>query len=139
MPYLFTGFIHDYGVALKRLKCFYQDEYYGIAPNLEQRDFNPEPPVFACQFSSVPGCQELLALGNEDGKIVIQDITRPSDRKQIEGTQALIQMHSCKQTPINIHWAFFTCINIGACATNICKCVLVRAVRIEQTILFAKF
>ncbi|KAJ1519739.1 hypothetical protein ONE63_004995 [Megalurothrips usitatus] len=78
----------DHKIALRRLKCHDYDEFRGILPSTEGPDFNPEPPVFACTFSTTPNFQHLLALANEDGKIAIQDTNLRSDHNPFEGHQA---------------------------------------------------
>ncbi|EZA62690.1 protein lethal(2)denticleless isoform X2 [Ooceraea biroi] len=81
--------IRDYDIALYRLKCYNDNVYRGITPNVNVPDFNPDPPVFACRFSSTPGYEEVLALANEDGKIALQD-TRVKGKfdEPLEGSQA---------------------------------------------------
>ncbi|XP_043581570.1 protein lethal(2)denticleless [Bombus pyrosoma] len=81
--------IHDYDVALYRLKCYKDDVYKGITPNTDALDFNPEPPVFACRFCTTKGYEQIIALANEDGKIALQDTDIKSMSNQpLEGTQA---------------------------------------------------
>ncbi|XP_050575282.1 protein lethal(2)denticleless [Bombus affinis] len=81
--------IHDYDVALYRLKCYKDDVYKGITPNTDALDFNPEPPVFACRFCTTKGYEQIIALANEDGKIALQDTDIQSMSNQpLEGTQA---------------------------------------------------
>ncbi|OAD61584.1 Protein lethal(2)denticleless [Eufriesea mexicana] len=81
--------IRDYDVALYRLKCYEDDVYRGITPNINALDFNPEPPVFACRFCTTEGYEQIIALANEDGKIALQDTNIKSMSNQpLEGTQA---------------------------------------------------
>ncbi|KAL0100334.1 hypothetical protein PUN28_019595 [Cardiocondyla obscurior] len=85
----FVGSICDYDIALYRLKCYYNDVYHGISPNLNAADPNPQPPVFACRFCTTPGYKEILALANEDGKIALQNTKiREKSDSPLEGTQA---------------------------------------------------
>ncbi|XP_068973482.1 protein lethal(2)denticleless [Bombus flavifrons] len=81
--------IHDYDVALYRLKCYKDDVYKGITPNTDALDFNPEPPVFACRFCTTKGYEQIIALANEDGKIALQDTNiKNMSNQPLEGTQA---------------------------------------------------
>lgn len=74
-----------------RLKCYHNDLYHGITPNVNAPDYNPEPPVFACRFCTTPGYEEVLALANEDGKIALQDIKLKENSNQpLEGTQVAV-------------------------------------------------
>ncbi|CAL1682833.1 unnamed protein product [Lasius platythorax] len=83
------GLIYDYDIALYRLKCYCDDVYRGITPNINAPDYNPEPPVFACRFCTTPGYEEVLALANEDGKIALQDTKiKEKSNQPLEGTQA---------------------------------------------------
>ncbi|XP_050464252.1 LOW QUALITY PROTEIN: protein lethal(2)denticleless [Cataglyphis hispanica] len=83
------GLIYDYDIALCRLKCYNDDIYRGITPNVNAPDFNPEPPVFACRFCTTPGYEEVLALANEDGKVALQDTKiKENSNQPLEGTQA---------------------------------------------------
>ncbi|XP_011637057.1 protein lethal(2)denticleless [Pogonomyrmex barbatus] len=83
------GIIHDYDIALHRLKCYYNDVYHGISPNLNTADYNPDPPVFACHFCTTPGYEEILALANEDGKVAFQNTRIKNKYNQpLEGQQA---------------------------------------------------
>ncbi|XP_012060071.1 PREDICTED: protein lethal(2)denticleless, partial [Atta cephalotes] len=83
------GMICDYDIALYRLKCYYDDVYRGITPNVNAVDYNPEPPVFACRFCTTPGYEEILALANEDGKVAFQDTKIKNENNlPLEGTQA---------------------------------------------------
>ncbi|KAL6259452.1 hypothetical protein P5V15_009372 [Pogonomyrmex californicus] len=83
------GIIHDYDIALHRLKCYYNDVYHGISPNLNTADYNPDPPVFACHFCTTPGYEEILALANEDGKVAFQNTRIKNEYNQpLEGQQA---------------------------------------------------
>ncbi|XP_025265916.1 protein lethal(2)denticleless isoform X1 [Camponotus floridanus] len=85
------GSMHDYDIALYRLKCYHNDVYRGITPNVNAPDYNPEPPVFACRFCTTPGYEQVLALANEDGKIALQDIkinNKEYVNQPLEGTQA---------------------------------------------------
>lgn len=87
----FTESIHDYDIALYRLKCYHDDVYHGITPNINARDFNPEPPVFACRFCTTPGYEEILALANEDGSIALQDTkVKKGFNEPLEGIQVAI-------------------------------------------------
>lgn len=64
--------------------------YKGIAPNTNAPDFNPEPPVFTCRFSSTAGYEQVIALANEDGKIALQDTTRRQNLDApLDGTQVI--------------------------------------------------
>ncbi|XP_046416465.1 protein lethal(2)denticleless isoform X1 [Neodiprion virginianus] len=83
------GALSDYDIALRRLKCYHNDVYCGISPSLETPDFNPEPPVFACKFSTTRNNEHVLALANEDGKIALQNTTITGNfHERLEGTQA---------------------------------------------------
>ncbi|KYQ59902.1 Protein lethal(2)denticleless [Trachymyrmex zeteki] len=85
----YSGIICDYDIALHRLKCYYDDVYRGITPNVNAADYNPEPPVFACRFCTTPGYEEILALANEDGKVAFQDTKIKNENNlPLEGTQA---------------------------------------------------
>lgn len=87
---IFSALIRDYDVALYRLKCYEDDVYCGITPNVNALDFNPEPPVFACRFCTTEGYEQIIALANEDGKIALQDTNIKSMSNQpLEGTQVL--------------------------------------------------
>lgn len=90
MKFPFSEFIHDYDVALYRLKCYHNDIYRGISPSTNGPDYNPEPPVFACRFCTKKSNEQILALANEDGKIALQDISiKGNNDKPLEGTQVL--------------------------------------------------
>ncbi|XP_053978906.1 protein lethal(2)denticleless [Hylaeus anthracinus] len=81
--------IRDYDIALYRLKCYQDDVYRGITPNINALDFNPEPPVFACRFCITQGYEQIIALANEDGKIALQDTSiKEVSNQPLEGTQA---------------------------------------------------
>ncbi|XP_011162158.1 protein lethal(2)denticleless isoform X2 [Solenopsis invicta] len=83
------GMVYDYDFALYRLKCYYEDVYHGISPNVNTDDYNPRPPVFACRFCTAPGYEEVLALANEDGKVAFQDTRKKYENNApLEGTQA---------------------------------------------------
>jgi denticleless len=89
-----AGMIYDYDFALYRLKCYYEDVYHGISPNVNTADYNPEPPVFACRFCTTPGYEEVLALANEDGKIAFQDTRKKYENNApLEGTQVAIYLN----------------------------------------------
>ncbi|KAF7990483.1 hypothetical protein HCN44_000288 [Aphidius gifuensis] len=86
-----SGFesIRDYDIALYRLKSPRDNIYHGITPNTEAPDFNPEPPVFACKFSTTKNYGHILALANEDGKIALQDTSKKGLPNQaLDGYQA---------------------------------------------------
>jgi denticleless len=73
------------------LKCYSDDVYRGITPNVNAPDFNPEPPVFACRFCTTPGYEEVLALANEDGKIALQNTkVKGKFNEPLEGSQVFI-------------------------------------------------
>ncbi|XP_012271438.1 protein lethal(2)denticleless isoform X2 [Orussus abietinus] len=79
----------DYDFALYRLKCYRDDIYCGISPNTNAPDYNPEPPIFVCRFSSVPGQEHILALANEDGKVALQNTAVNRQMHcPLKGTQA---------------------------------------------------
>jgi len=92
LPFV-AGSIHDYDIALYRLKCYHNDVYRGITPNVNAPDYNPEPPVFACRFCTTPSYEQVLALANEDGKIALQDIkinNKENTNQPLEGTQVVV-------------------------------------------------
>lgn len=62
----------DYDFALGRLKCFREDSYIGYKSILENNG-GADVPIFACEFSTCQGHEELVAIANEDGKIALQD------------------------------------------------------------------
>ncbi|XP_014229719.1 protein lethal(2)denticleless isoform X1 [Trichogramma pretiosum] len=81
----------DYDVSLLRLKCLPKNLFHWASPNLTTPDPVDNPPVFAGKFCNAPGSKNLLAIANEDGKILLQDIShRCSDDTQElpEGIQA---------------------------------------------------
>ncbi|PSN39890.1 Protein lethal(2)denticleless [Blattella germanica] len=85
--------VTNYDSAIKRLKCYNYNEYYGIYPNTPGQMYNPDSPAFACEFCCKSGYQHWLALANEDGMIAIQDTTikrkhSPLEEIYAEGTQA---------------------------------------------------
>ncbi|XP_012265340.2 protein lethal(2)denticleless [Athalia rosae] len=83
------GTVIDYDIALRRLKCYRHDVYCGISPSVDGPDFNPEPPVFACKFSTTQNYEHVLALANEDGKIALQNTAVCGTfNERLEGTQA---------------------------------------------------
>lgn len=91
LTFVVAGLIYDYDIALCRLKCYNDDIYRGITPNVNAPDFNPEPPVFACRFCTTPGYEEVLALANEDGKVALQDTKiKENSNQPLEGTQVAI-------------------------------------------------
>lgn len=91
LTFAVAGLIYDYDIALYRLKCYCDDVYRGITPNVNAPDYNPEPPVFACRFCTTPGYEEVLALANEDGKIALQDTKiKQNSNQPLEGTQVAI-------------------------------------------------
>lgn len=88
---IFSASIHDYDVALYRLRCYKDDVYKGITPNTDALDFNPEPPVFACRFCTTKGYEQIIALANEDGKIALQDTNiKNMSNQPLEGTQVCL-------------------------------------------------
>jgi len=96
----YSGMICDYDIALYRLKCYYDDVYRGITPNVNTVDYNPEPPVFACRFCTTPGYEEILALANEDGKVAFQDTKIKNENNlPLEGTQVAFDF-DCNLTKI---------------------------------------
>lgn len=87
----YAGMVCDYNIALYRLKCYHNDVYRGISPNLNAADYNAEPPMFACRFCTTPGYEEILALANEDGKVALQDTKIKNENNlPLEGTQVAI-------------------------------------------------
>lgn len=76
------------------MKCYHDDVYYGITPNINAADFNPAPPVFACRFCTTPGYEEIIALANEDGKIALQDTkVKGKNDEPLEGTQVIVLLN----------------------------------------------
>lgn len=70
------------------MKCHNDDVYQGVAANTNTVDYNPKPPTFACEFSSAPGHEHIIALANEDGRIALQDTTLKSITDEpLEGIQ----------------------------------------------------
>ncbi|XP_013149045.1 PREDICTED: protein lethal(2)denticleless-like [Papilio polytes] len=57
----------NYDNILKRLVVSDEESFYG-ALSSEQ-----DPPIFACRFAEAAGYEHILALANEDGRVVIQD------------------------------------------------------------------
>ncbi|XP_034940876.1 protein lethal(2)denticleless [Chelonus insularis] len=86
-----TGFelVHDYDVALHRLKCNYCDVYRGITVNRNNQDFQGDPLVCAFSFCTSAGSEDVLALASEDGNIALQDTSIKSDYPNcsVDGTQ----------------------------------------------------
>lgn len=67
---MFSEADNNYDVAISMLGSLNKDEYRTITASQE---VGSEPPVFACRFCKVYGYENLLALANEEGAIVIQD------------------------------------------------------------------
>ncbi|KAH8407607.1 hypothetical protein KR222_007923 [Zaprionus bogoriensis] len=67
-----------YDFALCRLCVAKQDSWRGISPANYSPDFNPEPPIFSAKFANCDGYRHILAIANEDGKIALQDTTKPN-------------------------------------------------------------
>lgn len=76
--------------VLKRLCVKQEDSWKGIIPSTVNSDYNPEPPILAAKFANHENHKHILAIANEDGKIALQDTTKPNtdgEEKALEGSQ----------------------------------------------------
>ncbi|KPJ06822.1 hypothetical protein RR48_11321 [Papilio machaon] len=71
----------NYDNILKRLVVNYEESFYG-ALSAEQ-----DPPIFACRFAEAGGYEHILALANEDGRVVIQDTSSTRAASCLDGFQ----------------------------------------------------
>ena len=69
-------------VLLGCVACRREDRHSSIAPDLSAAHVNPEPPLYSLKFCPVSGHHHLLALANEDGRIAVQDTSRPSPSQE---------------------------------------------------------
>lgn len=67
--YLDNG--RNYDTGLGRLCVHESDSWKGIAPSTDGADFNPEPPIFVAKFAKCKQYEHILAIANEDGKVLI--------------------------------------------------------------------
>lgn len=53
------------------LKCHHEDVYTGVVidPTNQAREYYPS--IYACKFSSTPGYEHILSLGNADGQLAL--------------------------------------------------------------------
>ncbi|KAI5633843.1 protein lethal(2)denticleless [Phthorimaea operculella] len=71
-----------YDNVVKRLVVREAEAYHGLgSPGAD------DPPIFACRFAEAPGLEHILALANEDGRVAIQDISKPDADGSLEGFQ----------------------------------------------------
>ncbi|XP_045768908.1 protein lethal(2)denticleless [Maniola jurtina] len=68
----------NYDNVLKRLVVHSEESFYGLGGDPLPGIFDLDPPIFACRFSEAPGYEHILALANEDGRVVIQDTSTVS-------------------------------------------------------------
>lgn len=61
----------NYDTTLQRLCVHESDSWKGIAPSMDGADFNPEPPIFTAKFANCENNKHILAIANEDGKVII--------------------------------------------------------------------
>ena len=59
-----------YDTALSRLCVQESDSWKGISPSTDGADFNPEPPIFTAKFANCSNYAHILAIANEDGKVL---------------------------------------------------------------------
>lgn len=87
---LFTASKNSRDFVLKRLCVSQENSWKGIVPSTLTSDYNPEPPILAAKFSNNESNKHILAIANEDGKIALQDTTKPNtdgEEKSLEGSQ----------------------------------------------------
>ncbi|KAK0095467.1 hypothetical protein PV326_008285 [Microctonus aethiopoides] len=76
-------------IAIKRLKCNYDDVYRGITPNTSVSNFNQDSPIYACRFSNHQSYPDLVALANEDGRFAVQNTSHKyPPNSSVDGQQA---------------------------------------------------
>lgn len=59
-----------YDNALSRLIVRPWDNWRGINASGVGADFNPEPPIFAAKFATAENYNHILAIANEDGRVI---------------------------------------------------------------------
>ncbi|KAJ2950319.1 hypothetical protein O0L34_g11685 [Tuta absoluta] len=73
---------YGYDNVVKRLVVREAEAFHGLgSPGAD------DPPIFACRFAEAPGLDHILALANEDGRVAIQDISKPDSAGSLEGFQ----------------------------------------------------
>ncbi|XP_068632615.1 protein lethal(2)denticleless [Battus philenor] len=77
----------NYDNILKRLVVNGEESFYGLQSSGLAPNFDQDPPIFACRFSEASGYEHILALANEDGKIAIQNTSKPSRATELESFQ----------------------------------------------------
>lgn len=76
----------DLDFILEKITVSQNDEYPGIfsaSSSALSSDL-----LYACKFSPFPGCEHILALANEDGKIALQNTNVVGNSRPIHGFQA---------------------------------------------------
>ncbi|XP_069167941.1 LOW QUALITY PROTEIN: denticleless protein homolog [Procambarus clarkii] len=70
-------------------KCYRDDEYEGIAVELEENvpQSGVEPPIYACKFGEGKNYGHILVLANEDGQIGLRDTRLVGSVSPVEGQQ----------------------------------------------------
>lgn len=68
--FFFTDNGKNYDTTLARLRVHESDSWKGIAPSTDVADFNPEPPIFTAKFAKCQYQEHILAIANEDGKVI---------------------------------------------------------------------
>ncbi|XP_017779960.1 PREDICTED: protein lethal(2)denticleless [Nicrophorus vespilloides] len=75
----------QYDNVLRRLRCTRDEEFKGIWGEDDSSESEGATPIFACKFAQKQGSENLLALANEDGQLVVHDTNKvePRQGKQI--------------------------------------------------------
>ncbi|XP_072383447.1 protein lethal(2)denticleless [Diabrotica undecimpunctata] len=75
-----TGFLswRQCDAPIKRLRCTKENSYSQLLPSRGQDDLFKDTPIFTCKFSPNANNEHILALANEDGKLVIHDSSNDS-------------------------------------------------------------
>lgn len=71
---MFTANDFTYDFALRRLCVAAEDSWRGITPSNYSSDYNPEPPIFSAKFANCSNYRHMLAIANEDGKVIMSRI-----------------------------------------------------------------
>jgi denticleless len=76
----------DLDFILEKITVSQDDEYPGIYSTSSSAVSSDL--LYACKFSPSPGCEHILALANEDGKIALQNTNLVGNSRPIHGFQA---------------------------------------------------
>jgi len=75
-------------LLVEPLQCHADDDYFGIGPDPQSVQFNPDPPTYAMKFCPVPGSTHVLGLANEDGRLALQDTSKVNPKLPMIGLTA---------------------------------------------------